>query len=83
MYRNYSKMTRGWTVAPRKVPKTYEHVAPMLETILQHRLRDDAPLSHKSCLSAEDPRRIAQNIAANPAPTTSDIIASAQAASRF
>ena len=57
-----------------KVPKTYPHIPALQRNIVEACLVDTQPMSRRVELSADDPRRIAPNIASVSAPPTSVLV---------
>lgn len=57
-----------------KTPKTYHHIADLINKIVSNRLIDRIGMQGPATLEADDPRRLSKTIARTPAPPTKDLV---------
>ncbi len=73
--RRWSKKTGKWI--PVKIPekKTYSYIPYLIATAFESREKDVLPMTRKTPLSDDDPRRKAASIAKLPAPPSEELAA--------
>jgi hypothetical protein len=81
MERKFSKRTKQWCAKKVLEPKSYNYIPELIKKVFEKKKTSGAPVSKRIGVSSEDPRKIAPNISAIPAPSVQSLVKTHQ--SRF
>ncbi|CAB4040405.1 Hypothetical predicted protein [Paramuricea clavata] len=72
--RQYSKRTKRWRPVKILEPKKYTYIPGLIKKVFEERALSSGGVNRVIGLSPDDPRNVAHNIAAVPAPTINSLI---------
>jgi hypothetical protein len=72
--RQYSKRTKRWRPVKFLEPKKYTYIPGLIKKVFEERALSGGGVNRVIGLSPDDPRNVAHNIAAVPAPTINSLI---------